>query len=300
MKENGHSIHPNPSSFFTLVTGWMQQGVESFFATQRILVDLAMRQNLNLMKTLRDDFSSPEHSPVIMLTELAAEGTSTFIEAQKILLDLAHQQTDLIMGGIKERVSDSPPATAMTEIVRRSLKTFIDMQHEFLTTASKQADHWLHAVKAGKPYAGDHMIEMAREAMDHFVQAQKKFLDVIAEETNRATSGRPIPKMKKTELSKLAHEAATAFLEAQKKLLDVAGHQMNVNLKVAERAMDILKPLRLPIASLTGESVKGFVEAEKALIDNIVKRGRPIPTHAPKPRRKSAPRSRKAMAAVAV
>ena len=38
MKENGHPIPSNPSSLFTLVTGWMQQGVESFFATQRILV----------------------------------------------------------------------------------------------------------------------------------------------------------------------------------------------------------------------------------------------------------------------
>src|SRR3954467_15637728 len=84
--EPTHTSEANPSSFFTLVTGWMQQGVESFFATQRILVDLAMRQNLNLMKTLRDDLSHPEHSPVTMLTELAAEGTSTFIEAQKILL----------------------------------------------------------------------------------------------------------------------------------------------------------------------------------------------------------------------
>src|SRR5579884_366577 len=199
------------------------------------------------------------------------------------------------LGGIKERMTDSPPAMAMTDMVRRSLNTFIDMQHDFLTTASKQADHWLHAIKAGKPYGSDHMIEMAREAMDHFVRAQKKFLDVIAEETNHATSGRPVPKMKKTEISKLAHEAANAFLEAQKKMLDVAGHQMNVNLKVAERAMEILKPLRLPIASLTGESVKGFVEAEKALIDNIVKHGRPMPAARPKAHRKPAPRTRKSM-----
>ncbi len=33
------------SSFINLLSGWVQQGVENFFATQRILVDLAMRQN---------------------------------------------------------------------------------------------------------------------------------------------------------------------------------------------------------------------------------------------------------------
>ncbi len=293
------SAHLKTSSLFTLLTGWMQQGVESFLATQRILVDLAMRQNLNLMKTVRDDFASPEHSPVVLLTELAAEGTSTFIDAQRILLDLAHRETEIMMGGVKERVRDSAPAVAMSELVRRSMDTFIAMQQDFLTTASKQANHWLTAVKAGKPYDGDHMIEMAREAMDHFVHTQKKFLDVIAEEAGHATSNRPTKncKTKTTDVSKLAHEAATAFLEAQKKLLDVAGHQMNVNLKVAGRALELMKPFRLPIAALSGEGVKNFVDAEKALIDNMMKRKRP-PAPRPKARRKPARRA-KAMAAEA-
>ncbi len=301
MKENIKPVpsttHPNPSSFFTLVTGWMQQGVESFFATQRILVDLAMRQNLNIMKTLRDDLADPERSPMIMLTELAAEGTSTFLETQRILLDLAHRETEIMMGGVKERVHGSAPAVAMTELIRRSMATFIDMQQEFLNTASKQANHWLHAVKAGKPYDGDYMIEMAREAMDHFVHAQKKFLDVIAEETNRATSDRPVRdgKMKKTEVSKLAHEAANAFLEAQKKMLDLAGRQMNVNLQVAGRAMDIVKPFRLPLAALTGEGLRTFVDAEKALIDNMMKR-KPTPAKA---HRKPVRHARKPMAQAA-
>jgi hypothetical protein len=291
--EPTHTSEANPSSFFTLVTGWMQQGVESFFATQRILVDLAMRQNLNLMKTLRDDLSHPEHSPVTMLTELAAEGTSTFIEAQKILLDLAHSETEILMGGVKDRVHEFAPALAMTEVVRRSVGTFIAMQHDFLTTANKQTTHWLHAVKAGKTYDGDHMIEMAHEAMEHFVKAQKKFLDVIAEETSHATSDKPTKdgKVKKTDVPKLAHEAAEAFLEAQKQLLDVAGRQMNVNLQVAGRAMKMLKPLRLPLAALTGEGVKSFVTAEKALIDNMMKRNRVAPR--PKAKRKPA-RAKKA------
>ena len=300
MKENGKpgpsATHTTPSSFFTLATGWMQQGVESFFATQRILVDLAMRQNLNLMKTLRDDLSNPETSPLVMLTELAAEGTSTFIETHRILLDLAHRETEIMMGGIQGQIGDSAPALAMTEMVRRSMGTFIEMQKEFLTSASKQANHWLHAVKAGKPYDGDHAIEMAREAMDHFVHAQKKFLDVISEETAHATSGKPRKHpVKKAEMSALAHEAANAYLEAQKKLLDVAGKQMNVNLQVAGRALKVMKPFRLPLAALTGEGVKNFVDAEKALIDNMMKRTHTTPAPRATSRRKP-PRTRKAMA----
>ena len=46
--------HSRESSFVSLLTGWMQQGVENFFATQRILVDLVTRQNADVMHMLRE------------------------------------------------------------------------------------------------------------------------------------------------------------------------------------------------------------------------------------------------------
>ena len=81
--------HPRPSSVISLLTGWVQQGVESFFATQRVLVDVAMRQNAVAMKTLREGLSDPENSPLAIMAELAVEGTSSFVEAQRILLNMA-------------------------------------------------------------------------------------------------------------------------------------------------------------------------------------------------------------------
>ena len=60
--------------------------------------------------------------------------------------------------------------------------------------------------------------------MEEFVAAQKKFLDVISEETSpdgkKEHAGR---KPSKTELAKLGREAADSFIEAQKKLLDLGG-----------------------------------------------------------------------------
>ena len=92
------------SSFVALLSGWAQQGVQSFFATQRILVDLAMRQNASLMHSVREQLSHPEHSPTAILTEATAEGVSNFIEGQKILLELGQKQNEILMNGIKERV----------------------------------------------------------------------------------------------------------------------------------------------------------------------------------------------------
>jgi len=270
----GHSPQYGPSTFISLLTGWVQQGVESFFATQRILVDVAMRQNVVATKTLQDGIFNPEHSPVAILSELAMEGTSSFVEAQKILLNLAQQENEIVMNGGKEHLAGSMRAMALTDLIRRSLDTFIRMQQDFLATTSKQTMHWLEAVKAGKGYQNTHLLDLAREGMETFVQAQKKFLDVIAQESIKATSGKHdhAKPMKKTELSKLATEATNAFIDAQKKLLDVMGRQTNVNLKAATQTMKLLSPARLmPMANLTGEGVKSFVSAEKALIESMIK-----------------------------
>ena len=262
-----------PTSFFSLLSGWVQQGVESFFATQRVLIDLALRQNAVAMKSLREGFSDPEHSPLAVMSELAIEGTSSFMEAQRILLHLAQQENELLLTGVKERVAGSAPAVAATDAIRRTIGTFLDMEQDFLKITSKQTLDWLESAKKGK-YMGTHLVDLARESMETFVHAQKKFLDVIAQETARLTNGKPekLSHTRKTELAKLARDASTAFIEAQKNLLDVVGQQMNVNLKAAVRTMELMNPSRLlSMANLTGEGVKSFVEAEKAVIQSMAK-----------------------------
>jgi hypothetical protein len=275
----------------------VQQGVESFFATQRILMDVAMRQNAAAMKALREGLSDPEHSPMALLTELAMEGTASFVEAQKILLNLVQKENEIVTTGVRDRMGAFTPAIAMTELLRRSVDTYVGMQEEFLDIASKHTKGWLEP-KGARP----DVVETARAAMETFVHAQKKFLDVIAEETERITTGKPMPtRAKKTELSKLAHDAATAYIEAQKKLLDIAGRQMNINMKTISKAMETVTPFRIPLASLTGEGVKSFVDAEKALIDTMMKRGATAHTETHKKTKRTTQSKRaQAVAAAAV
>ena len=84
-------VHPRETSFVSILSGWAQQGVQSFFATQRILLDLVMRQNANVMHALRQQLSDPHHSPTAIMGEMAGEGINNFIEGQKVLLDLGKQ-----------------------------------------------------------------------------------------------------------------------------------------------------------------------------------------------------------------
>jgi vacuolar-type H+-ATPase subunit E/Vma4 len=298
------SVEPRPSSFVSLLSGWVQQAMESFFATQRILVDVAMRQNASAMKTMRESISHPEHSPTAILNELALEGTANFVEAQRILLDLVDKENELFMDSVKERVHSSRAAVAVTDVIRRSTENFVAMQQEFLTIASKQAQGVLNDLKNGKRYDANRVIEMAREGMENFVHTQKKLLDVISEETTKASSKgeRTLKPAARTEISTLARESVNTLVEAQKKLLDVAAQQMKTNLKMARNAGEVTMPMRLPIAKLTGDGVKSFVDAEKALIDSMMKtkqsREQVVEVHRRKvPRRK--PRRAKAMAATA-
>lgn len=270
-------VHPRETSFVSILSGWAQQGVQSFFATQRILLDLAMRQNANVMHALRQQLSDPHHSPTALLSEVAGEGMSNFIEGQKVLLDLGKKQNEILMSAVKERVGTQPQVQAVTDLLQRSVETFIQMQEEFLKIASKQTHTWVEAAKSGKPYQPEHVVDLAREGMENFVKAQKHFLDIIAQETAKATSAKHNgagKKVKKTELSEVARHATESLIDAQKKLVDVAGRQMNANVKTAGKAFELIRPFPfLPFSEMTREAVKSYVDAQKALMDVMAKPG---------------------------
>src|ERR1039457_2742241 len=268
VKHEPSRTHSGESSFVSLLSGWARQGVQSFFATQQILMDLAMRQKASLMHSMRQQSSDPNHSPTAILSEVTAEGISNFIEGQRVLLELGQKQNEILMTGFKERVGDWPPAQAITDLLQRSAETFVHMQEEFLKIAGKQTHTWVEAAKSGKKFQSEQLVETAREAMDNFVKAQKHFMDVIAEETAKATGG------KKTELSQLARQAAESFIDAQRKLVEVARRQMNANVKTAGKTLELLRPFPfLPLGELTREGVKNYVDAQKELIDVMVKPG---------------------------
>lgn len=288
------------SSTISILSGWAQQGVQTLFATQRILLDLAMRQNASVMHAVRQQLSDPQYSPTAILSELAEKGMANFVQGQKILLELGKQQNDILMTGVRDRLGDSPQRRALVELFRRSIDTFILMQEEYLKIASKQTHTWLESAKAGKPYQPEHVVEFAREAMDNFAKAQKRFLDVVGEEAAKATSGKHVNgagKTKKSELSALARQATDSLLEAQKRLVDLAGEQMNANVETAGKATKLFKPFPfIPLNELTHEVVKSYVDAQKALMDVMVK---PAAVKGPPERRAKKP-ARKAKEAAAV
>lgn len=248
------------------------------------------------MHSVRQQLTHPDHSPTAILSEAAAERVSNFIEGQKILLELGQKQNEILMDGVKERVGEWPAAHAVTDLLRRSVETFIDLQNEYLKIVEKQNHTWVAAAKAGKLYDSKQLVEAAQEAMEHFVKAQKHFMDIIADETAKATGGKPTngaKKIKKTELAQLARHATESFIDAQRKLVDVAGRQLNANVKTATKTLNLLQPLPfLPLAEMAREGVKSYVDAQKELMNVVVKpehkRAAKVAHHAKRPARKAA------------
>ena len=266
------TAHPKESSVVSLLSSWAQQGAQTLFATQRILIDLAMRQNAAVVNSVRQQLSDPHHSPTAILSEITGDGVKNFIEGQKVLLEMGKQQNEILMNGVKERIPDRPAAHALTDLLRRSVETFIHMQEEYLKIAGKQTHAWLESAKAGKPYQPEQLVELTRESMENFVASQKRFLDVIADETAKATSEKHTngAGKKPTELAELAQKATESFLEAQKKLVALAGRQVNANMKTAGKTRELLRPFPfLPVSELTREAVKSYVDAQKELIEVI-------------------------------
>jgi hypothetical protein len=150
------------------------------------------------------------------------------------------------------------------------------MQQHFLTMAARQTDEWIDATKSGEPFEGIHLTALARESMETFVRSQKKFLDVLAEETahatGKATNGKAHAAARKTELTELARQSAEAYIDAQKKLLDVATQQLKVNAKTAREALAAMNPLPIEtLGELARHTAAGFVESQEALLNQMVK-----------------------------
>lgn len=216
-----------------------------------------------------------EQSALGILTEMAVEGTSALIEAQRALLTLVQQENDIFLNGIKERLGSFLPGVAMTDLVRRSLDTFVGMQEELLTATSKQSMEWLEATQSGKKPDPARLLEFARETLETFARAQKHFLEAVEQESSKAVDthhrheGKPA---KKTEMAHLARASAEAFIEAQKRLLDIVHQQVNVNLDLTTRSLEMMNPSQLlPVANRTGQQVKEFFDSEASLIGSLVK-----------------------------
>lgn len=273
-REKRETQAASPSS---LLTGWARQGVQSFVAAQKILMDLAAQENALLIGMVRERLSKPGFRPGSSLAGLAEKGVENLANAGKILLDLAAEETALAVDGVKEGLRLPTPAGTMAEVVRHRVDTFIELQKNFLDATAEQAHAVAESYRTGEAVpAAAKAAELARRGFEDFVESEKKFLDLAAQEVSAATKGdkrttKP-PRERMEVLTKVAREGAEKYIETQKKLMELAIEQLEEATKTGREHKDAVRKEAQPLwGELTDKTVKNFVNAEKSLLDLAMK-----------------------------
>jgi hypothetical protein len=262
----------------SLMPGWARQGVQSFVAAQKIIMDLAAQENALLIGMARETLSKQGAQLAPAMAGIAEKGVKNLTTIGKILLDLAADETALTVEGVKAGLRLPAPAGAMAEVVRHRVGTIVEMQKNLLDVAAEQAHAIAESYREGEnPHAATRAAEVARRGIEEFVASEKKFLDLAAQEVTTAAKGEKRatkPHKDRMEvLTTMAREGAEKYIETQKKLLALAIDQLEEAAKPAREHKDGgRKEAKLSWEEVTEKSVHNFVAAEKSLLDLATKR----------------------------
>lgn len=269
-KEAGNGFSPA-----TQLVGWIRQGVGSFMAAQKILLDLAAQQNALVIGMLRERLSDPP-SPGLMLAEIADKGVENLTAAGNILLELASSETELVMDGMKEMLPLPDPAGRMANVLRHRLITLLDLHKRFLQAAAEHTHEAAESYRNGKGLipTGAHAVELARHGIEDLVENEKKFLDLVSDELNAVMKGEAEDRKPARErykvLAHMAREAGEKYIDAQKKLLQMTVNEMeNAGKTVSHRLDSARKEARTSLGELTDKSVQNFSTARKSLVQLV-------------------------------
>jgi hypothetical protein len=271
------------SGLMPTLTGWVRQGMESFVASQKILLDLAAQQNSLALGFVRERVNFSPLRPLTGMVELTGRGIANIVAAQKILLDLAADENALFFWGVKDGLRLSGTAAAMTDAVTDGVKAFVRMQKRFLDLVDEQSQAAVEAIKEGKPYEGKSLAEVTRQGLENFIDTQKKFLDLVTEVARPqapAKGRKGIAPTARRKVTDLAKEGVETFVDSQKKLLKLASRQID---EMFETAREIVRPSPEP-STTVGEFIRrgaeNFINAQRSLLDVAMKPFLP-PPHAP-------------------
>ncbi|MGB9334863.1 MAG: hypothetical protein WCB14_07640 [Candidatus Acidiferrales bacterium] len=259
----------------SLLVGWARQGMGSFMAAQRILLDLAAQENAMLLGMAREQFGKDGIRPAAKLVEMADTGVKNFTAAGKILLDLAAGETEMMVEGVKEVLPLPASAGVVADVVKHRVETLIGLQKELLDAAEEQTRAVAKSVRDGDGmHAMTHAAELARRGMEGFVESEKKFLDLAAHVVTTAAKGSKgngkAPRDRMKVLTEMVKEGAEKYMGAQKKLLEMTLEQLETMGKAEHKKMEP-KAGKSVWADLTEKSVKNVVTAEKSLLELAMK-----------------------------
>jgi hypothetical protein len=167
---------------------------------------------------------------------------------------------------------------------------FIDLQKRLLDVAVEQTRAAAESYRGDKVgTVGGGVAELARRGIEGFVETEKKFLDLAAQEVAAASSGgedgRRAARNQLKILTQLAREGIEKYIDVEKKLLDLAIDQLEFTGEASRERIEAMRQeARTFWRELTAKSVWNFMVAQKSLMDLAAK---PLNTSATEETRKT-------------
>src|SRR5581483_4822069 len=111
----------------TILTEMAGEGISNFIAGQRVLLQLAQRENEIVMTGVKDRVP---FAPLGAVTDIIRQGVETLIDMQQHFLTTAAKQADLWIDAAKE--GKPFEGKQANELVREAMESFIRSQKKFL------------------------------------------------------------------------------------------------------------------------------------------------------------------------
>jgi hypothetical protein len=266
-----------------MIVRWTRQAVQSFVAAQKILMELTAQQNALVIGLVREQVKRRRGRPGKSLARMAGRSVTGVTGAGKVLLDLAEGETTVVVEGMKDGLRLSAVGGMIANLVRHRVDALLDLVKHLLDAVADQISAIVDSYGNDEALmAGSRMKQLARTALERFVETEKKFLDAVALEVRSVTepgrAGRKAVPDRSKVLTKLAKQSVDQFIEAQKKLAALAIEQIEAASETEEERVEAAKAaeeakaeLRATLAELTQKSVENLVSAQKSLLDLAIK-----------------------------
>lgn len=187
----------------------------------KVLLDLAACESAVIVDGMKEVLGL--NPRVAALTDLIPRGIGTIVEMHKRFLDNLGAQVEDFTHSYGEGKPLMMRARAMG-MVRRNFENFIETQKAFLDQVAEQvtiATETGKESKAVKKERSKALIQLSREGVEKFIDAQKQLLDMTMDrlEADNKPRMKPTPR---TSLAELTRKSVQNFTTAQKSLLDLA------------------------------------------------------------------------------
>ena len=201
------------------------EGISNFIAAQRVLLNLAQRENEILTTVVKERIGGP--APVAALTDLFSRGVDTVIGMQQHFLTLAARQTDEWIDATK---SGEPfgrhPVDRPGAREHGNLRAQPEEVPGRLGRGNRPCHRQGNQRQAHPAPKKTELTELARQSAEAYIDAQKKLLDVATQQlkvnakTAREAIGAMNPLPAET-LGELAKHTIEGLVESEQDLLDV-------------------------------------------------------------------------------